>query len=122
RFSTFEDQGDPVFFITNRIFEKSIAINIAFESASQNMKNILVAVIVKISEAYGMAFLDVTESAGGCDILEGFPLIVSVHFIGNNRGKARRTSADVEIGESIVVEVAEITSHSEHRFGKPHFF
>src|SRR5690348_8043574 len=60
------------------------------------------------------------EAAGGGHILKVPSLIVAKHAVGNDAAEVRIAGADVEIEEAVVVEIAEVSAHSEQHLVEPH--
>src|SRR5690606_12147060 len=117
----FEENGDPLVVISG-IFEKGILKIVAGICSSHFSVNILVTVIVKISETDTVAFLKMAEPSGCGNILKIFAIMVAEHTVWYQRGIIRRAGTEIKIQESVVVQIAEIATHRAERSVKFGFF
>ena len=95
----------------SRVLEKNIPGNVTRKGTTYGRVNILISIIVKVSERDRMALLKMPESTGGRDILKSFPAVISKHAIWNDGSNVRIPCGQVKIEPTVIVQITEITSH-----------
>ena len=95
------------------IEEEHIPVVVAGVRSTHDGRNILVAVIVDIPERDSVAFLQMTESAGGGNVLKELAAGVAKHEVGNQQRQIRRPGGDVKVRKSVVIEVTKVASHGQ---------
>jgi hypothetical protein len=94
-----------------RIGEELIAINVRVYRATDDRVNILIAIVIDVSEGDAMSLLQLPETTGGRDVLKAPLAIVAEHSIGQQRREIRIAGTDVEIEPAIIVQIPKIAAH-----------
>ncbi len=79
------------------------------------MEKILVAVIIDISEGDSVTLLKMSETTGEGDIVESATEVVAEHDVGHHGLVPRLAGAEIDVQPAVVVEVAEVRAHRQHR-------
>ena len=91
--------------------EEGVSRFVSRKGAPHFCKDILVAIVVDVSEGYPMAFLQVAETARICHVRKSLTATVSKHDIGNQYVKAGSPSSQVEIQETVIIQIPEVGAH-----------
>src|SRR5205085_12518345 len=78
-------------------------------------EDVLLTVVVDIGESYPMAFLKVPEIPRSRHFLEEPSARIPPHAIWNQRSEIGIARSHIEIELAVVIEVAEVDAHPQHR-------
>src|SRR5579859_7451380 len=96
--------------------ENCAAIIISRIGATDFDEDVLVPVIIEIGEGNAVALLQMSEPAGGGDVLEEFALSVTEHAIRDQGGEVGIAGSEIKIEPTVIVEIAKIRPHGQEHF------
>ena len=100
------------------VLEQGVIKPIAGKRSAQLNVDILIAIVVNIGERYSVPFLQVPEAARHCDVREAFPLLIQKHEVRHDFRERHVTGSQIEVQESVVIQVAKVGSHRTREAGQ----
>ena len=94
-----------------RVQEEEVLTQIALIRTAKDDVQILISVVIDVAERYPVTLLDMPESTCGRHVLKARATDVAEDAIRDDEVQAGFARADVEIQESVVVQVTEVTPH-----------
>ena len=113
-----EPKRDPVI-AEPWVQEEGVSRFVSRKGAPHFCKDILVAIVVDVSEGYPMALLQVAETARICHVRKSLTATVSKHDIGNQCVIAGCPSSQVEIQETVIIQIPKVSAHRQGHSSQP---
>ena len=109
-----QPQCHPVSVVAG-VFKQHVTESIAGVKSAQLMEQVLVSVIVQVTERHSVTLLDVPEPATKSNIGKFPAFFVTVHGVRYLRLEGRFTGAEVEIQPAVIIDIAVVGSHRQVR-------
>ena len=93
------------------VMEESVVVRVTGEEPTNLVIQILVTVVIDVSERNAVSLLQVAETAASTDIFKALPIRIAEHDVGHDCLVVWVACADIDIKKTVVVEITEVRAH-----------